>query len=155
MTGFTSPKSVGALAAAFLASTIAIGSAADADERELVEMPAPMQEHMLGNMRDHLHALDDIMAALASDDVNTAVQVAEQRLGLSSLDDHGAAHMAPYMPEGMRAIGTELHKAASRFVNAATEAEMENTVEAQRKMFGALQGITKVCNACHDGYRIR
>jgi hypothetical protein len=30
------------------------------DTRELVSLPAPMQEHMLGNMRDHLatfHAL--------------------------------------------------------------------------------------------------
>jgi hypothetical protein len=27
------------------------------DTRELVRLPAPMQEHMLGNMRDHLATL--------------------------------------------------------------------------------------------------
>jgi len=126
-----------------------------ADERALVDMAPPMQEHLLGNMRDHLHALDDILAALADDDAGRAGEIAEARLGLSSLDNHGAAHMAPFMPEGMRAIGTELHHAASRFSQAATNADVEQTVKAQRTVFAALQNITATCNACHDGYRIR
>lgn len=141
------------LTAALLA--LSLPTLAAADERELVELPAPMQEHMLGNMRDHLHALNDILTALAAGDVREAGKVAEQRLGLSSLDDHGAAHMAPFMPQGMRDTGTELHKAASRFAQTAADAEVEGTYEAQQRVFGALQGITDVCNACHDGYRIR
>lgn len=126
-----------------------------ADERTLVEMPAPMQAHMLGNMRDHLHALNDIMEALAAGNADLAGQVAEHRLGLSSLNDHGAAHMAPFMPQGMRDIGTELHRAASRFSQAAANADVEHTFEAQQTVFAALNTITTVCNACHDGYRIR
>jgi len=130
-------------------------TAAHADERTLVEMPALMQDHLLGNMRDHLHALDDVLAALADGDAATAGQVAEARLGMSSLDDHGAAHMAPFMPEGMRAAGTELHRAASRFAQVAANADVEHTFEAQQSVFAALQDITATCNACHDGYRIR
>lgn len=133
----------------------ALNTMAHADERVLVDMAAPMQEHLLGNMRDHLHALDDILAALADDDARRAGAIAEARLGMSSLDDHGAAHMAPFMPEDMRAAGTELHHAASRFSQAAANADVEQTVEAQRSVFAALQSITATCNTCHDGYRIR
>lgn len=128
---------------------------AQADERTLVQLPAPMQEHMLGNMRDHLYALDEILAALAQGDTTEAGAIAEQRLGLSSLDDHGAAHLAGFMPPQMQAAGTELHKAASRFIQAAQNAELDHTFEAQQKVFGALQGITAACNACHTSFRIR
>ncbi|HEY9080368.1 hypothetical protein [Magnetovibrio sp.] len=134
---------------------VTLSANAQADDRTLIEMPAPMQEHLLGNMRDHLHALDDILAALAEGDAATAGKIAEARLGLSSLDDHGAAHMAPFMPDGMRNAGTELHRAASRFSQAAMNADVEHTFEAQQSVFAALQNITASCNACHDGYRIR
>jgi len=146
-------KALTALIAVIISSGLSGG--AKADERTLVEMPAPMQDHLLGNMRDHLHALDDVLAALADGDAATAGQVAEARLGMSSLDDHGAAHMAPFMPEGMRAAGTELHRAASRFAQVAANADVEHTFEAQQSVFAALQDITATCNACHDGYRIR
>ncbi|OEJ69181.1 cytochrome c [Magnetovibrio blakemorei] len=126
-----------------------------ADARTLVEMPSHMQAHMLGNMRDHLHVLDDVLAALANGNADEAGKIVEQRLGMSSLDDHGAAHLAMFMPKGMQAIGTELHHAASRFAQAAANADVEHTFESQQAVFEALQGITVQCNACHDGYRIR
>lgn len=134
---------------------ISFPNISSADDRVLVKLPAQMQEHMLSNMRDHLHALDDIMAALAQGNADLAGKVAEDRLGLSSLDDHGAAHLAKFMPQGMRDIGTELHRAASRFQHAANNADIEHTFAAQQTVFDALQGITAVCNTCHDGYRIR
>lgn len=136
------------------AATLA-APAAWADERQMVDMPMPMQEHMLGNMRGHLRALDGILAALAAGDVGTAGSIAEKELGLSSLDDHGAAHLAQFMPDGMQAAGTELHRAASRFAVEAANAEMEHSYESQQKVFGALQEITAACNACHGSYRIR
>jgi len=34
---------------------------ADDDKRQLVEMPAMIQSHILANMRDHLAALNDIL----------------------------------------------------------------------------------------------
>ena len=125
------------------------------DPRELVEMPAMMQEHLLGNMRDHLRALDEILGLLAEGKVDEAGAVAENRLGMSSLDDHGAAHLAQFMPEGMAAAGTEMHRAASRFVIAAQDAELAPGKEAQHEVYGALQAVTSACNACHQSYRIR
>lgn len=128
---------------------------AQADERTLVQLPAPMQEHMLGNMRDHLRALEEILGFLALGEVNAAGTVAEQRLGLASLDDHGAAHLAGFMPDSMQAFGTQMHKAASRFTQAAQNADVERTYESQQKVFDALRDITTQCNACHAHFRIR
>jgi len=86
-----------------------------ADPRTLVDMPAPMRQHMLGNMRDHLLALAQIQQALGRGAYDQAADIAEQRIGMSSLAAHGAAHMAPLMPQPMQDIGTQMHRAASRF----------------------------------------
>ena len=55
------------LAALALQAVCLLPAAAHAaDTRQHVEMPAPMRNHMLANMRDHLAALGDIQAALAA-----------------------------------------------------------------------------------------
>ena len=125
------------------------------DSREFVELPAMMQEHMLANMRDHLVTLDEILAALAKDDAGTAAQAAENRLGMSSLSLHGAEHMAPFMPEEMAKIGTQMHRAASQFAIIVRDAELDPPGESKRKAYDALQAITQNWVACHDAYRIR
>lgn len=125
------------------------------DGRELVRMPEMMQQHMLANMRDHLQALDEILAQLADGNVDKAGEIAESRLGMSSLEVHGAAHLAQFMPEGMALAGTEMHRAASRFVIAAQDAELAPGKEAQHEVYRALGAVTSACNACHQAYRIR
>ncbi len=123
-------------------------SPAAADERVLVDMPPMMQEHMLGNMRDHLGAVNDILDALAAGDAARAAEVAEHRLGMSSLGSHGAAHMAPFMPQGMREAGTAMHRAASRFAREVVEGDLAQG-------YRLLQEVTATCVHCHSGYRIR
>ena len=124
----------------------AVGSAEDA--RVPVELPPMMQQHMLANMRDHLETLDALLGHLAADELDAAADLAEQRLGMSSLDDHGAAHMAQFMPEGMRAAGTAMHRAASRFARVAEEGDRDRAL-------AALREVSAACVACHRGYRIR
>lgn len=139
-----------------LAVILAAGPAlSEEDSRELVEMPPMMQQHMLANMRDHLVALDEILGFLSEGNVNAAGKIAESRLGMSSLDLHGASQIAKYMPEAMAAAGTQMHRAASRFVIAAQDAEFEPGKDAQHAVYGALQEVTSACNACHQAYRIR
>jgi hypothetical protein len=121
---------------------------ADTDSRQLVKLPVPMQEHMLGNMRDHLRSLDQINRALAEGRWNDAAQVAEQRLGISSLTAHGAEHMAPYMPKPMQAIGTAMHRAATDFAVRVVEGDLADSIR-------RLSRVTQQCVACHDAYRIR
>lgn len=118
------------------------------DLRQFVDLPEMMRQHMMSNMRDHLLALDEILKAMASDELDKAATIAETRLGMSSLEAHGAAHMAGYMPEGMRQAGTSMHKAASRFALTAQEGDNEPA-------YKALAEITSACVACHTGYRIR
>ena len=140
---------------ALLAVFSMAGAALAADSRQKVEMPAMMQEHMLANMRDHLKTLDLILAALAKGDAKGASDLAESRLGMSSLDAHGAEHMAPMMPIAMREIGTSLHHAASRFAVTVRDAELDPPEQGSRKVFAALGEMTAACEACHAGYRLR
>jgi len=117
------------------------------DTRTRVELPAMMKTHMLGNMRDHLQALSQIQTALAKGELDKAGDIAETRIGMSSLVSHNASHMAPFMPKGMQDIGTEMHHAASRFAMIANEGDLSR----------ALQGLSKVteqCVACHMSYRV-
>lgn len=122
------------------------------EARQKVEMPPMMQEHMLDNMRDHLRALQEIQAALAKSDFDKAADIAEQRIGMSSLGTHGAAHMAPYMPKPMQDIGTQMHRAASRFSRTAQEAAVKADMAPVLDDFSTL---LRQCVACHDSYRLR
>ena len=121
------------------------------DAREKVEFPAMMQQHMLANMRDHLLAISEIQAFMATAEYEKAAEVAEERLGLSSLDNHGASHMAQMMPEGMRAIGTAMHKAASQFAITVVDAGTDDDL---KPALAALSKITQQCVACHIAYRM-
>jgi hypothetical protein len=120
------------------------------DARQLVKMPAPMTQHMLSNMRDHLLAITEIQRALGTGEYQRAADIAEQRIGLSSLESHGASHMAPFMPKPMQDIGTQMHKAASQFALVAQEAGADANVA---RAVGALSSVTEQCVACHAAYR--
>ena len=133
-----------------LAFAVSATSAVEGTTRELVKMPPSMQQHMLTNMRDHLLAITEIQQALAAGEFDRAADIAEKRIGMSSLATHGASHMAPYMPKPMQEIGTQMHKAASQFAVIAQETAVDGNM---KKAVGALSKITQQCVACHAGYR--
>jgi hypothetical protein len=145
-------KSITLLAAGTLCTLASAITMAQQDSRQQVELPPMMSQHMLANMRDHLSTLHAIQQALATEDFDQAAGLAEQHLGMSSLTRHGAAHMAPYMPQPMQAIGTEMHHAASRFAVIARESAVDGNMT---RALGALSQVTEQCIACHSGYRIR
>ena len=122
-----------------------------ADSRQLVEFPEMMRDHMLENMRDHLLALTKIQQHLALEEYEKAATVAENRLGMSSLDGHGASHMARFMPAAMQQIGTQMHKAASRFAIIVQEGGLEGSIP---KIAEGLAGVMQQCVACHSSYRV-
>jgi len=137
------------------ASPMAPGAAATQDARELVRLPAPMQEHMLGNMRDHLMTLNEIIGDVADNKFDEAAKLAEQRLGMSSLGFHDAAHMAPFMPKQMQDLGTSMHHAASRLAIVLQDAAVTQSNESRRDVERALHEVTSACTGCHASYRIR
>lgn len=109
-----------------------------------------MTQHLLSNMRDHLVAITEIQRALGAGEYQRAAEVAEQRIGVSSLESHGASHMAPFMPKPMQEIGTQMHRAASQFALLAQEAGANADVS---RAVGALSRVTEQCVACHAAYR--
>ncbi len=123
-------------------------SSAYSDSRQLVELPEMMQQHMMSNMRNHLETINLILIHLGNEEMDMAAELAEQNLGMSSLNLHGASRMAKFMPEGMREAGTNMHKKASRFALVAQEGDL---IAAYKK----LAEITSACVSCHAGYRIQ
>lgn len=122
------------------------------DARQPVDFPPALAAHTLSNMRDHLLALAEIQQALAAAQFDVAARVAEQRLGMSSLQGHGAHEVARHMPPGMQAAGVAMHRSASRFAievqDSAASGDLGPTL-------AALATLTRTCVACHAGYRLR
>ena len=132
-------------------SEAAAPHAAGSDGRVPVKFPEMLKEHTLSNMRDHLVTLSQIQGYLAARDFDRAADLAEKRLGMSSLSLHGAHEVAPYMPKGMQDAGTAMHRAASQFAVATQEAAIDHDVP---RALGALNKVTQSCVACHAGYRL-
>jgi soluble cytochrome b562 len=131
-----------------LAFTAATNTFAAEDSRQFVKLPEMMQHHMLANMRNHLLTLNEILNLMANGKLDKAADIAEQRLGMSSLSLHGASRMAKFMPKGMQETGTNMHKAASRFARKAQEGAL-------LPAYRSLAEVTTSCVACHTAYRIR
>lgn len=123
-----------------------------ADTRVLAKFPPELAEHTLANMRDHLLALQEINDALARGAGDKAASIAEQRLGMSAMRLHGSHENAKYMPEGMKAAGSAMHRAASRF---AVEAQNSTVTGDLKPALGVLSEVMSACVACHAGFRLK
>ena len=121
---------------------------AEEDSRQFVKLPEMMQKHMMSNMRDHLKTINEILIHLSNNEMDKAADIAEKRIGMSSLGLHGASHMGKFMPKGMRQAGTNMHKAASRFALKAQEGDL-------LPAYKMLSEVTSTCVACHSAYRIK
>ena len=118
------------------------------DIRKLVSMPEEVQQGLLSNMRKHFNTLNQILIHLANDELDEAAELAEYKLGMSSMADGHGAERRKYMPEGMRSFGQNMHRSASRFARKAEEGDLEQAIK-------SLSEMTSVCAACHSAYRIR
>jgi len=123
---------------------------APADTRLLAEMPAAAQALMRKDMLSHLAALNAIVAALGSGNLNAAADTAEQQLGRATMGRPQGTGMGPgrFMPMEMRDIGWRMHDAADAFAAVARKGDAQ-------KAFAALEPVTSSCVACHAVYRTR
>jgi hypothetical protein len=121
------------------------------DTRESVAFPAMLRAHTLANMRDHLQTVAEIQQLLGAGRLDAAGDLAEQRLGMSSLPLHRADQVAPYMPKGMQDAGTAMHRAASQFAIATRDASVSGDTKAA---MAALAQVTATCVSCHAKYRL-
>ena len=126
------------------------------DNRKMVELPEMMQQHMKTDMRDHLLAIQKITDLLSKQQYDEASEMAENRLGVSSMGRRHSAehaqHMGQMMPLEMRALGQAMHRSASQFARITKDAEVEGGLA---KAFGALSEVMQRCVACHSAFRIR
>jgi hypothetical protein len=132
------------------------------DARRLLDFPDPMRNHMLGNMRGHLTAVGEILAALSDGDGPRAAKIAEQRLGVESPNAMAcvkgeaaggmAAMMAKHMPEEMRTLGMTMHQSASDFAKIAAATAPNGDL---RPALASLAKVTEACSACHSAYRLK
>lgn len=122
------------------------------DPRVMVRFPDMLRAHTLANMRDHLLALAEIQDHMARGAFDKASDVAEQRLGMSSLGLHGAHDVARFMPPGMQAAGTAMHRSASQFSIVAKDASVSGDLKGS---IAALAKVTQTCVACHAAYRLQ
>lgn len=120
------------------------------DVRQLVSMPDQARDLMRKDMLDHLSALNEIIGYLASNNLDTAADVAETRMGRSSMGKHRGTGMGPgrFMPLEMRNLGWGMHDAATEFSEVAKEGDL-------KRAYSALQKVTSLCVACHYSYRTR
>ena len=122
------------------------------DPRTLVSYPDALRVQTLANMRDHLLAVAQIQDQLATGSFDKAGELAEQRLGMSSLTMHGAHEVAPFMPRAMQEAGTAMHRAASQFAIAAKDASATGDLKAP---LAALARVSQTCVACHAAFRLQ
>jgi hypothetical protein len=120
------------------------------DTRQLVSMPEQARALMRKDMLDHLSALNEIIGYLASNNLDSAADVAEKRMGRSSTGKHRSTGMGPgrYMPLEMRNLGWGMHDAATEFSEIAKKGDLKSA-------YSALQKVTSSCVACHYSYRTR
>jgi len=140
------------------------------DGRQLVNFPPEMRQHTLANMRDHLLALSEILAAMSAGQYTKASQVAGARLGMDSpsaagcQDEKAAAkpqmskapdmdhRMGEFMPEAMRKLGLDMHQAASTFAGEAAKAAKTGNA---KPALAALSRVTQQCTSCHSTYKVQ
>jgi cytochrome c553 len=113
-------------------------------------MPEQARQLMREDMLDHLSALNEIIGYLGENNLAAAADVAETRMGKSSMGKHRATGMGPgrFMPIEMRNLGWGMHESATEFALVAKEGDLKNANS-------ALQKVITSCVACHYSYRTR
>ena len=125
------------------------------DTRIMVKLPSDIEKKMLVNMRDHIGALDDIIQAVQAGEYDEAQEVAESRLGWSSLVRRGDQEVANHWAKPMQKMADQMYRSASDFVIVAQNASVEDSKESYQKVLSALGEITAACRGCHQTYRVR
>ena len=142
------------------------------DHRQLVEMPPEMKQMFLKNMRGHMESLDQLIAALADNDLVSAADIAENTMGNghgkkrqcdddsdhansnshqhshSEHKDHKKKGFGQFMPAEMKAMGMNLHHAANEFAIVARQGD-------RGEAYKALSQVSASCVACHQSFQVK
>ena len=127
-----------------------VASAVAALDRMDTRAPVPllpmMANHQKQNMRDHLVAVQEIVAALATDDFS-GVERAAGRIGFSERMGQMCTHMGAGAP-GFTEQAFAFHHTADRIVTAARERD-------RARVLVELGATLRTCTACHEAWKQR
>lgn len=114
------------------------------DARAPVPLTPMMAEHQKRNMREHLAAVQEIVAALAADDL-AAARAAARKIGFSDAMAQMCQHMGAGAP-GFTDMALAFHRTADTIGDAADRGDAK----------GALRALTDTlgkCVGCHAAFR--
>jgi Cytochrome C' len=114
------------------------------DTRTPLPLTAMMAAHQKQNMRDHLAAIQEIVGALAADDLS-AVAKAARRIGYSDAMAQMCQHMGAAAP-GFTDMALAFHRTADTIADAAQRGDRQATT-------AALAATLRTCVGCHASYR--
>ena len=119
-------------------------AAADSDIRKPLPLLPMMADHQKQQMRGHLEAVRDIVAALAKDDY-AAVATATSRIGYSESMGQMCTHMGAAAP-GFTPAAMTFHKTADTIAVAARKKDRAGVL-------AALDATLGTCVGCHAAYK--
>ncbi len=114
------------------------------DTRTALPLLPMMANHQKQNMRDHLAAIQEIVAALAADDL-PGVERAAGRVGFSENMGQMCTHMGAGAP-GFTEQALGFHHAADRISAAAREAD-------RSRVLSELSATLQTCTSCHATWK--
>ena len=114
------------------------------DKRIPVPLLPPMAAHQRQNMRDHLAAMQEIIAAISTGDF-ASVERSAGRIGYSEQMGQMCAHMGAGAP-GFTELALNFHRTADTIVAAAKAHDTAATLK-------AVSATLQTCVGCHGIYR--
>jgi hypothetical protein len=117
---------------------------ASMDQRTPLPLPAMMAEHQKQNMREHLVAIQGIVAAIGRDDMD-GVAKAASGIGYSEAMGRMCEHMGAAAP-GFTPLALNFHHTADTIGEAARRGD-------RAAVLTALDRTLQACVGCHAAYR--
>lgn len=114
------------------------------DQRRPVPLLPMMAHHQKESMREHLEAVQEVVAAAALNDFDK-VAVAAKRMGFSEAMGRRCEHMGAAAP-GFTEQALAFHHTADEIVSAATKQDGPGVLAALSKTLG-------VCTSCHATFK--
>lgn len=114
------------------------------DPRTPVPLMPQMAWHQKQNMQDHLQVVQEVLAAVAKDDLDSAARAAS-RMGLSDSMQQQCEHMGQGAP-GFTERALAFHRQADLVANAARAGDRDAVLR-------ELSSTLTMCTSCHASYK--
>lgn len=117
------------------------------DTRTELKLPEPMKVMQKRMMREHMATLSEITAALATNDLNRAAEVAKSKLGWNPAEEKRCSTIEQVTGEkDFLGYGKAVHMKADELSEAAKAGKRDIAL-------ATLSELINNCNACHNRFR--